>query len=203
MTTKKERRGTVWLVRHGETEWSASGKHTGRTDIPLTETGRHQARALRRHLEGRPFERVLVSPMQRARETCRIAGFGERAEVEPAITEWDYGVYEGRRTADIRKKIPGWSVWSHELPEGESVEDVGARVGPVVERLATVESAAVVFAHAHLLRVLAARWIGLPPEVGRSFTLGTASVSVLGWERENRVIVCWNQDWHLGIDVNP
>jgi broad specificity phosphatase PhoE len=203
MTTKKERRGTVWLVRHGETEWSASGKHTGRTDIPLTDTGRRQARALRRHLEGQRYETVLVSPLGRALETCRIAGFGDRAQVEPALIEWDYGVYEGRRTAEIRQEIPGWSVWTHDLPEGESVAQVGARVDPVVERLASVEDAAVVFAHAHLLRVLAARWIGLPPEAGRHFTLGTASISVLGWERENRVIVCWNQDWHLGIDVNP
>jgi probable phosphoglycerate mutase len=203
MTTRNERRGTVWLVRHGETEWSATGRHTGRTDIPLTETGRQQARALQRHLEGRPFGLVLVSPLERARETCRIAGFGDRAQVDPALREWDYGVFEGRRTADIRREIPGWSVWTHDLPEGESVAQVGTRVDPVVERLASVEETAAVFAHAHLLRVLAARWIGLPPEAGRSFTLGTASVSVLGWERENRVIICWNQDWHLGIDVNP
>jgi broad specificity phosphatase PhoE len=198
-----DRRGTVWLVRHGETEWSATGKHTGRTDISLTETGRRQARALRRHLEGRRFERVLVSPMARALETCRIAGFEDEAEVEPALTEWDYGSYEGRRTAEIRRERPGWSVWTHDLPDGESVEEVGARVDLVADRLAGVENAAAVFAHAHLLRVLAARWIGLPPRAGRHFTLGTASVSVLGWERENRVIVCWNQDWHLGVDVNP
>jgi probable phosphoglycerate mutase len=198
-----ERRSAIWLIRHGETEWSASGRHTGRSDIALTATGRSQAEALSRHLEGRRFERVLVSPLARARDTCRLAGYEAVAEVEPAIAEWDYGDYEGRTTAEIRVERPGWSVWSHDLPGGERLEAVAGRADRVVGGLSDVEGEVAVFSHAHLLRVLTARWLGLEPVEGRRFVLGTAAIAVLGWERENRVVVCWNQSWHLGVEVKP
>lgn len=198
-----ERRPAVWLIRHGETEWSASGRHTGRSDITLTETGRNQAEALGRHLGGRRFESVLVSPLARARDTCRLAGYEDVAEVEPDVAEWDYGDYEGRTTAEIRVERAGWSVWSHDVPGGESLAAVGRRADRTVSRLVEAEAEVVVFSHAHLLRILTARWLDLEPVEGRRFVLGTAAIAVLGWERENRVVVCWNQSWHLGVEVEP
>jgi probable phosphoglycerate mutase len=201
--TVAERRPAVWLIRHGETEWSASGRHTGRTDVPLTETGRGQALALGRHLAGRRFDSVVVSPLARARDTCRLAGFEPVAEVEPGVAEWDYGAYEGRTTAEIRVERPGWSVWSHDVPGGESLAAVAARADRALTRMVEVDAEVAVFSHAHLLRVLAARWLGLEPVEGRRFVLGTAAIAVLGWERENRVVVCWNQSWHLGVEVRP
>jgi len=198
-----EQRASVWLIRHGETEWSVASRHTGRTDLPLTKTGQRQAAALRHHLKGRNYARVLVSPLSRALETCRIAGLGESAEVTSDLIEWDYGVYEGRTTPDVRKELPGWRVWTHEIPGGETVEQVGARTDRVIESLTHVEGDVALFAHSHLLRILGARWLGLPPDHGRFFTLGTASISVLGWDRENPAIICWNQSWHLGVDVSP
>jgi len=198
-----ERRPAVWLIRHGETEWSATGRHTGRSDVPLTAAGREQAQALERHLQGKRFDRVLVSPLSRARDTCRLAGFEPVAETRPDVAEWDYGEYEGRTTPEIREKRPGWSVWTHDLPGGESVEQVGARADRVVADLAEAPGMVAVFSHAHLLRVLTARWLGLDPVEGRRFVLGTAAIAVLGWERENRVVVCWNQSWHLGVEVEP
>ena len=184
----------LWLIRHGETEWSLSGAHTSRTDIPLTDHGRKRAEELREYLGGTKFAAVLVSPMQRARETCAIAGFGNVAVVDEGLKEWDYGVYEGKTTAQIRAEVPGWSVWKNEILGGETVAHVGQRADGVIERaLAAGNEKVALFAHAHILRILAARWIGLEADSGQLFALGTGSVSVLGWERETRVIVAWNR----------
>jgi broad specificity phosphatase PhoE len=186
----------LWLIRHGETEWSLSGAHTSRTDIPLTEHGRKRAEELRDYLKGTQFAAVFTSPMQRARETCAIAGFGDVAVVDEGLREWDYGVYEGKTTAEIRAEIPGWSVWKDEIVDGETVEHVGERAHGVIElALGAAPSGGRValFAHAHILRILAARWIGLEADGGRLLVLGTGSVSVLGWERETRVIEAWNR----------
>jgi broad specificity phosphatase PhoE len=190
----------IWLVRHGETEWSKSGQHTGRTDIPLTAMGERQGQALGRALAGRQFALVLTSPLARARETCRLAGFASAAQVSDDLLEWDYGLYEGRTTAEVRVEQPGWSIWTTPMPKGETVEQVGERTRRVIERVAAADGDVALFAHAHVLRILAACWIGLPPIHGRSLTLGTASLSVLGYERQTRVIEVWNQDWRLRRD---
>ena len=186
-------RPQVVLVRHGETEWSVSGQHTGRTDIPLTDTGRAQAEALGARLAGWQFERVLSSPLARALDTCRLAGMGDRVEVTDDLREWDYGEYEGRRTLDIREERPGWGLWVDGVPGGETVEEVGRRADRVIEGARHVEGHVALFAHGHVLRVLAARWVGLPPDHGRFLALSTASVSVLGWERETAVVERWNE----------
>jgi broad specificity phosphatase PhoE len=186
----------LWLVRHGETEWSLSGAHTSRTDIPLTDHGRKRAEELRDYLKDTKFVAVFVSPMQRARETCAIAGFGDVAVVDGGLKEWDYGVYEGKTTKEIQAQIPGWSVWKNEIVGGETVEHVGGRADRVIEQaLAAAPNGGNValFAHAHILRILAARWIGLDARDGALLALGTGSVSVLGWERETRVIESWNR----------
>ena len=182
----------VWLVRHGATEWSTTGRHTGRTDVPLTAEGEDQARALGRLLDGRPFALVLSSPFQRARATCRLAGYGDAVEVTDDLREWDYGDDEGRTTVDIRKERPGWVVWDG-VPNGETVEEVGARVDRVIARAAAVDGDAALFAHGHCLRILAARWLDLPPVDGRLLALDTAALSVLGYEHEQRVIRGWNR----------
>jgi probable phosphoglycerate mutase len=183
----------LWLVRHGETEWSLSGAHTGRTDIPLTAAGRVRAAAVGRYLAGRKFAGVLVSPLGRARETCRLAGY-ENAQMDPGLSEWDYGDYEGRTTAQIQAERPGWSLWSDGVPNGETAAQVAARADGVIAHALAVggEGDVALFAHGHILRVLAARWLDLPPEDGRLFALGTAAVSTLGYERETRVITRWN-----------
>lgn len=186
----------LWLVRHGETEWSLSGAHTSRTDIPLTDHGRKRAEELRDFLKGTKFDAVLTSPMQRARETCTIAGLGGQAVVEDGLKEWDYGIYEGKTTKEIRKTVPGWSVWSNEIKGGETVEQVGERADGVIARALAAggaEGRVALFAHAHILRILAARWVGLEARGGRLFGLGTGSVSRLGWERETRVVTTWNR----------
>ncbi len=184
--------GELWLIRHGETEWSRSGAHTGRTDLPLTEQGRRNAEAVGRLLKGRPFALVLVSPLRRAVETCRLAGYGAVAQIEPRLQEWDYGDYEGRTTTDIQKEIPGWSQWSSPIPNGESIDQVAARARGVIERAVAAGGDVALFAHAHILRILTACWLGLPPADGRLFALDTASLSTLGYERETRVISRWN-----------
>lgn len=182
----------IWLIRHGETAWSLSGQHTGRTDIPLTAAGERQAAEIARHLAGRPFALVLTSPLQRARETCRLAGYGDVAQVEPDLCEWDYGAYEGRTSAQIQESVPGWTIWTSPVPQGETIQQVAARATRVIERAAAAGGDVALFAHGHLLRILTACWLGLPPDAGRFFALGTASVSVLGYERETRVIARWN-----------
>jgi probable phosphoglycerate mutase len=183
----------VVLVRHGETEWSRAGKHTGRTDIPLTERGRQEAEALAVELQGRRFALVLTSPLARAAETCRLAGLGGVAEPREELMEWDYGAYEGRETIDIRKERPGWTLWRNGVPEGETIAQVQARVDRVIAELRSVASDAAVFAHGHLLRVLAARWLGLEPAAGRLFALDPATISILGYERETPVVRMWNR----------
>ena len=188
----------IWLVRHGETEWSKSGQHTGRTDVPLTTTGEQQGKALGRRLAGRQFALVLTSPLARARETCRLAGLAAAAVVSDDLLEWDYGIYEGRTTAAVRAEQPGWSIWATPIPGGETVEQVAERARRVVLRAEAAGGDVALFAHAHVLRILAACWIGLPPVHGCHLVLGAASLSVLGYERETRVIQVWNQDWRLG-----
>jgi len=186
----------LWLMRHGETEWSLSGAHTSRTDIPLTDHGRKRAEELRDYLKGTKFDVVFTSPMQRARETCKIAGLGDVAKVDDGLKEWDYGVYEGKTTAQIRAEVPGWSVWKNEIVGGETVDHVGERADGVIARALAAAPAGgkvALFAHAHILRILAARWIGLAANGGSLFALGTGSVSVLGWERETRVVEAWNR----------
>jgi broad specificity phosphatase PhoE len=182
----------VVLVRHGETEWSRSGRHTGSTDIPLTDAGRRAAKALGAPLHERTFARVFTSPLQRATETCRLAGFGDVAEVRDDLREWDYGAYEGRKTVDIRKERPDWSLWRDGVPDGETAAEVGARVDAVIADIRSVDGDVLLFAHGHVLRVLAARWAGLRPEEGRLFALDPATLSVLGYERETPVILLWN-----------
>ena len=182
----------IWLIRHGQTEWSLSGAHTGRTDLPLTDAGRENAAALGRWLAGRQFSLVLTSPLSRARETCRLAGYGEAAQVDVNLCEWNYGDYEGRTTADILKESPEWSLWRDGPLHGETVEEVGARAEAVLARVSGAEGDIALFAHGHVLRILTARWLGLPPDFGRLFALATATVSTLGHERETRVISAWN-----------
>ena len=188
----------LWLVRHGETAWSLSGAHTSRTDIPLTDHGRQRAEELRDYLKGTAFAKVFVSPMQRARETCTIAGFGDQADVDPGLMEWDYGESEGKTTKEMREKYgPEWSVWTSEIVGGETVEHVGERADTVIAKAVDglTGGKVALFAHAHILRILAARWIGLEARGGQLFGLGTGSVSVLGWERETRVVSRWNRDF--------
>jgi probable phosphoglycerate mutase len=185
------------LARHGETEWSLSGQHTGSTDIALTEVGRNQARRIGDALAGRTFALVLTSPLGRARETCELAGFAGAAEVRDELREWDYGDYEGQTTAAIRRKSPGWTVWDHGGPNGEQAADVGARVDALLADLEPVDGDVLVFAHGHLLPVLAARWVDLPPEAGRSFELDTATISRLGYHHQQPVVSLWNDAHHL------
>ena len=186
----------VVLVRHGETEWSRAGRHTGRTDVPLTEQGRRDAQAIGAVLRERRLALVLTSPLQRAADTCRLAGLGDVAVVRDELREWDYGEYEGLKTVDIRRERPGWSVWTDDIPGGESLTDVGERADRVVAELRSSEGDAAVFAHGHLLRVLAARWLGLEPAAGRLLALDVATISVLGYERETAVLRSWN--WKPG-----
>jgi len=182
----------VVLARHGETDWSRTLRHTGRTDVPLTGAGRDEARSLGPRLAARDFDRVLVSPLSRAVETCELAGLGARAEHRPELLELDYGDYEGLTTAEIRETVPGWTVWTHGSPGGETVEDAGARLDPVVAELVTAEGDVAVVAHGHLLRILAARWLEQPAAFGARLALGTGTLSLLGWERETRCVRGWN-----------
>jgi probable phosphoglycerate mutase len=178
------------LLRHGATEWSLSGQHTGRTDIPLLEQGSEQAKAVGRLLSGLDFEQVLVSPLQRAMETCRLAGF--EGKVEPDLMEWDYGSYEGLTSDEIRQERPGWTLWTDGVPDGERAAEVGRRADRVIERVRQTQGDTLCVAHGHILRVLTARWLGLPPAGGRLFALDAGSICVLGWEREAPVIAAWN-----------
>jgi broad specificity phosphatase PhoE len=188
-----ERPFEVVLVRHGETEWTRTRQHTGKTDIPLDEEGERQARLVGEALRGREFGLVLTSPLRRAADTCRIAGFGDVARARAELAEWDYGEYEGRTTADIRAERPDWSLWRDGVPGGERAADVGRRADHVVEELRRANVDALVFGHGHQLRVLASRWLGLEPTEGRLFALSTATISVLGYERETPVIWRWNE----------
>ena len=182
----------IVLVRHGQTAWSLSGQHTGKTDIELTEDGRRGAEAVGQALRGMEFTLVLSSPLSRAVETCRLAGLGDRAELRDDLVEWDYGAYEGRTTADIRKDNPGWFLWRDGVPDGETVTEVGARVDRVIAEAAAAGGRVAIFAHGHLLRILTARWLRLDADCGRLFVLDPATLSILGYERETRVIRSWN-----------
>jgi broad specificity phosphatase PhoE len=184
---------SLWMIRHGETEWSAAGRHTGRTDIALTPDGERQSTALARHFNGRAFTLVLCSPLRRARETCRLAGYQDVANVTDDLLEWDYGAYEGRTTSEIRTEVPDWSIWTGPVPGGETIEEVSGRADRVIQRATASGGDVALFAHAHILRVVTARWLGLPPDAGRLFALSPASMSMLGYEREIPVVSLWNQ----------
>src|SRR5580658_2943179 len=176
----------IWLMRHGETEWSRSGQHTSRTDLPLTEEGEKRAVDLAKRLAGRRFALVLSSPMRRALETSRLAGY--TPEIADELHEWDYGAYEGLTTAEIQRTAPGWTIWTGVLPGGETIAQVSARADRLLERALAVSGDVALFSHGHMLRMLAARWLRLPPDSGRLLALSTGSVSVLGWEHETRVL---------------
>jgi probable phosphoglycerate mutase len=183
----------LWLIRHGETAWSLSGAHTSRTDIPLTDRGRERARKVKEYLHGQTFSLVLTSPFQRARDTCRIAGFGDAAQIDDDLSEWNYGAYEGRTTEEIQKEIPGWSVWSSPMIDGETIDQVAERANRVIARAAANGGHVALFAHGHILRILAACWIQSPPVTGSRLALSTGAVSVLGFEHQTRVISMWNR----------
>lgn len=183
--------GEIWLVRHGATEWTATRQHTGRTDLALTAEGRREAAALYEPLDRQAFVAAYASPLVRARETAKIAGFTD-AELLDDLREWDYGIYEGRTTAEIRAEIPGWSVWTSPIVDGESLADVAARTRRVLDRIAPIDGRVVLFAHAHVLRILAACALGLDPAAGQAFGLDAASISVLGHEHDYRVVRRWN-----------
>jgi broad specificity phosphatase PhoE len=186
-------RARVVVVRHGETEWSASGRHTSSTDLPLTDEGRRRAEGLAGALSKWTFAAVLSSPLRRARETCEIAGFGSRAELDDDLREWGYGEYEGLTTPEIWERDPDWSLWRDGCPGGEQPSEVAARADRVLARLAAADGDGLVFAHGHLLRVLTARWVSLEAAFGARLALGAGAISVLGHERDTRVIERWNE----------
>ncbi len=191
----------VYLARHGETAWSLSGQHTGLTDLPLTERGERNARALGERLRGLTFAKVFTSPLRRAARTCELAGFGRAAEIDPDLVEWDYGQYEGRRTAEIDAERPDWLLFRDGCPGGETPDQVGARADRVVGRLRAIKGDVLVFSHGHFLRVLAARWLGLDTAAGRYLLLSTASLSTLGYEHKlaEPAIRLWNDDRHVDV----
>jgi broad specificity phosphatase PhoE len=189
----------VYLARHGETAWSLSGQHTGRTDLPLTDRGERNARALGERLRGLTFIKVFTSPLQRAKRTCELAGFGRVAEIDPDLVEWDYGQYEGRRTVDIHAERPDWQLFRDGCPGGESPDQIGARADRVIVRLRGVEGNVLVFSSGHFLRVLGARWLNLEAAAGRYLLLSTASLSALGYEHNQAepAIRLWNETRHV------
>jgi probable phosphoglycerate mutase len=191
----------IYLARHGETAWSLTGQHTGLTDLPLTERGERNARALGERVNGLKFVKVFTSPLQRARRTCELAGFGTAVEVDRDLLEWDYGQYEGRRTAEIHADRPDWQLFRDGCPGGESPDQVAARADGVVSRMRAVGGDVLLFSSGHFLRVLAARWLGLEPGAGRLFLLSTASLSALGYEhnRSQPVIRLWDDTRHVGL----
>jgi broad specificity phosphatase PhoE len=184
--------GQLWLIRHGETAWSLSGAHTGRTDLPLTAEGERKAAGLRARLAACDFKLVLTSPLQRARRTCELAGFGAVAQIEPNLSEWDYGDYEGLTSADIHRQRPGWSLFRDGFPGGETIEQVAARARAVIARGLEANGDVALFAHGHILRILTACWLEMSPDAARSFFLGTAGIATLGYEHDTHVIVRWN-----------
>jgi probable phosphoglycerate mutase len=182
----------VYLIRHGETEWSVSGQHTGTTDIPLTENGRNIAKRLAPVFAGETFARVLTSPLERARETCELAGLGGRAEIDPDLKEWNYGEYEGLTPKQIHEVAPGWMIFRDGCPGGESPEQVGARVDRVIARVRAVDGNVALFAHGHIFRVFAARWLDLPASAGSHFLLDTATLNILGYYGGIPAVKRWN-----------
>ncbi len=189
----------IFLARHGETDWSVSGQHTGTTDLPLTPRGELNARRLGERLSGLSFSSVLTSPLQRARRTCELAGYGDKAEVDRDLVEWNYGEYEGRRTADIHRERPDWLLFRDGCPGGESPQQIGERADRVVDRLRACAEDVLLFSSGHFLRVLAARWLGLPTAGGQYFMLSTASLSELGYEHNatEPTIRLWNDTRHV------
>lgn len=188
------------MIRHGETEWTAQYRHTGRTDVPLNPHGEQRARLLAPLLAAMPEAEsatVLTSPLQRARKTCELAGASAGATIVDDLMEWDYGEFEGTRTADLRVADPDWSIWTAPIERGETLAQVGERADRVIGRLDAIDGIALLFAHAHILRILAARWCGFPPNGGSHLTLMPASISVLAYERETRVIESWNRSPHV------
>ena len=183
----------IVVVRHGETEWSAAGKHTSRTNLPLTAAGRSRAAAVGDALRGRSFSLVLCSPLRRARETCALAGFEDAAAIDEDLREWDYGSYEGMTTTEIRSSAPDWVLWRDGCPGGESPVDVGARADRVLARLRSADGEALAFAHGHILRVLTARWLQMDVAAGARFALEAGGIGVLGFEHENEVLRGWNR----------
>ena len=186
----------IWLLRHVATEWSRNGRHTGSSDIPLLPEGEEEAKALAPRLRGQSFAQVWVSPLQRARRTCELAGLGAQADVHPDLREWDYGDYEGITTKEIRQTVPAWSVWSHGCPGGEDAAAVTARCQRVIDQLLTIEGDVALFAHGHILRSLAGTWMEQGACGGKHLILGTGTYSVLGFERENRALKHWNAPCH-------
>jgi probable phosphoglycerate mutase len=189
----------VWLARHGQTAWSLAGKHTGRSDIPLTPDGEEEARKLGARLRKTAFATVLTSPLQRARKTCELAGYGTAAQADPDLLEWNYGDYDGLTSAEIRAKRPDWHLFRDGCPGGEQLKDVIARVDRVIARIQSSPGEVLVFSHGHLLRVLATRWAGIPPELGGHFSLAPASISILGTDHASGdpVLERWNDGCHL------
>ena len=194
----------VYLARHGETSWTISRQHTGRTDIALTDRGERNAQSLGHRLHGMAFDRVLCSPMQRARVTCELAGFGSLVQCEPLLLEWDYGQYEGLTTAEIRTHRPDWDLFRDGCPGGESVAEIGSRADCMIAQLRGHQGRTILFGHSHFFRVLAARWLGLPVADGRLFVLSTASLSLLGYDhsRDESVVRLWNDDRHVLSSTN-
>ena len=190
----------IYLARHGETAWSLSGQHTGLTDLPLTDRGKRNARRLAERLKGMSFDKVFSSPLQRAIRTCELAGFGDRAEVDRDLLEWNYGEYEGRRTAEIRAERPDWELFRDGCPGGETPQQIGARADRVVKRIGEIQGNVLIFSSGHILRVLSARWLGLEPAGGKYLLLSTASLSALGYEHNlfQPVIQLWNDINHVG-----
>ncbi len=182
----------ILIVRHGETEWSLSGQHTSRTDLPLLPEGRRRASEIGTELAGREFALVLCSPLLRARETCELAGLGDQAELTDDLREWDYGEYEGLTTPQIHERNPNWNLWGDGCPGGERPDQVGQRADRVIARLLSVDGDTVAFAHGHILRVLTARWLEMEPAAGARWVLGAGSTGLLGYERDTRVIQRWN-----------
>jgi len=192
---------SVFAIRHGQTEWSLNGRHTGTTDIPLTDEGRRLAERLRPALAGKTFTLVLVSPLQRARDTCQLSGLEAGAIIDSDLVEWDYGAYEGRTPQQIHETAPGWLIFRDGCPDGETPEQVGARVDRVIARARAVQGNVALFAHGHVLRVLVARWLGLPAGFGQHFLLDTGTLSVLGYYREIPALKTWNAP--LIADTSP
>lgn len=183
---------TIYLIRHGETEWAKSGQHTGLTDIPLTDTGREQAGFLLPIFDDLKFARILSSPLQRALETANLAGLSSKLIVDKELIEWDYGDYEGLTTKQIRDLAPGWSIWTHLCPNGETIDQISQRADRVVAKVRSIEGNVAIFSHGHFLRVLVCRWLDLSAEQGSRFLLGTSTLSILGYENELAVIKTWN-----------
>jgi probable phosphoglycerate mutase len=190
--TERTGRPHLFVIRHGATEWSKNGRHTGITDLPLLPEGEDQARATAKLVAGREFALVLTSPLQRARHTCELVGLGDQAEVDDDLREFDYGSYEGITTAKIRETVPAWTVWTHACPGGETLEQAAVRVDRVIDRARSARGDVALFAHGHILRILTARWCELGPVEGRRFVLHTATLSELGWERDVPAVILWN-----------